>query len=117
MEKKTAKTQTLLERLDDTIDGVLDIAVTLARDDDDGDELVSIERVRAYLHACLEGRPLEIDKNDVLTTLAILMIAIELDFGIDSSRIVAVLRSLPSKLQFPGVAGDLRASKHSVEHD
>lgn len=96
--------QPLFARLQDTIDWALDIAVKLARDYDE--EIEAIERVRGYLHGWLEGRRVEIDMNDVLTTLAILFAAIELDVGIDSSPVVHAMRGFPRMLHFPGAARD-----------
>jgi hypothetical protein len=96
--------QPLFARLQDTIDWALDIAVKLARDYDE--ELEAIERVRGYVRAWLEGRRVDIDMNDVLTTLAILFAAIELDVSIDSSPLIGAMRSFPSMLHFPGAARD-----------
>lgn len=61
--------QPLFERLQDAINWALDIAKALARDYDE--EFEAIERVRGYVRAWLEGRRVDIDMNDVLTTLAI----------------------------------------------
>jgi hypothetical protein len=96
--------QPLFARLQDTIDWALDIAVKLARDYEE--EIEAIERVRGYLHGWFEGRRVDIDMNDVLTTLAILFAAIELDVGIDSSPVVSAMRGFPSKLHFPGAVRD-----------
>jgi hypothetical protein len=96
--------QPLFARLQDTIDWALDIAVRLARDYDE--EIEAIERVRGYVRTWLEGRRVDIDMNDVYTTLAILFAAIELDIGIDSSPVIAAMRGLPSMLHLPGAARD-----------
>lgn len=96
--------QPLFARLQDTIDWALDIAVKLARDYDE--EVEAIERVRDYMHGWLEGRRVDVDMNDVLTTLAILFAALELDVSIDSSPLIAAMRRLPSMLHFPGAARD-----------
>ena len=96
--------QPLFARLQDTIDWALDIAVKLARDYDE--EVEAIERVRDYMHGWLEGRRVDVDMNDVLTTLAILFAAIELDVSIDSSPLIAAMRRFPSTLHFPGAARD-----------
>ena len=96
--------QPLFARLQDTIDWALDIAVKLARDYDE--EVEAIERVRDYMHGWLEGRRVDVDMNDVLTTLAILFAAIELDIGIDSSPMLAPLRSFPTVMHLPGAARD-----------
>ena len=96
--------QPLFARLQDTIDWALDIAVKLARDYDE--EVEAIERVRDYMHGWLEGRRADVDMNDVLTTLAILFAAIELDVGIDSSPMVAAMRGLPPMFHLPGAARD-----------
>lgn len=96
--------QPLLVRLRDTIDWALDIARRLARDYDE--EIEAIERVREYLHGWLDGRLVDIDMRDVLTTLAILFAAIEIDLGIDSSALLAPLRTAPTMLHLPGAARD-----------
>ena len=96
--------QPLFARLQDAIDWALDIARTLARDYDE--EIEAVERVRGYVHAWLEGRRVDIDMNDVYTTLAILFAAIELDLGIDTSPVMEPLRRFPSRLHLPGAARD-----------
>jgi len=96
--------QPLFARLQDTIDWALDIARRLAGDYDE--EIEAIERVRGYVHAWLEGRRVDIDMDDVLTTLAILFAAIELDVSIDSSPVISAMRGLPSMLHLPGAARD-----------
>jgi len=96
--------QPLFARLQDTIEWALDIAVKLARDYEE--EIEAVERVRGYVRAWLEGRRVDIDMNDVLTALAILFAAIELDVGIDNSPLVAAMRELPPKLHIPGAARD-----------
>ena len=94
----------LFARLQDAIDWALDIAKRLA--DGDEEEIEAIERTRGYVYAWLEGRRVDIDMNDVLTTLAILFAAIEIDVGIDSAPIFEPLRRLPSVLHLPGAARD-----------
>lgn len=96
--------QPLFRRLQDAIEWALDIAVKLARDYEE--EIEAIERVRGYVRGWLEGRRVDIDMNDVLTALAILFAAIELDVGIDSSPLVQAMRGLPAKLHLPGAARD-----------
>lgn len=96
--------QPLFAQLQETVEWALDIAVKLSRDYDE--EIEAIERVRGYTRAWLEGRRVDIDMNDVLTTLAILFAAIELDVGIDNSPLVAAMRELPPKLHIPGAAHD-----------
>ena len=96
--------QPLFERLQDAIDWALDIAKRLA--DGDEEEIEAIERTRGYVYAWLEGRRVDIDMNDVLTTLAILFAAIEIDVGIDSTPIFEPLRRFPSVLHLPGAARD-----------
>ena len=96
--------QPLFARLQDAIEWTLDIAVKLARDYEE--EIEAIERVRGYVHAWLEGRHVDIDMNDVYTTLAILFAAIELDTGIDSSPLIEAMRGGPSMLHLPGAARD-----------
>lgn len=94
--------QPLFTRLQDAIEWALDIAVRLAKDYDD--EIEAIERVRSHLRSWLSGRYVDIDVDDVLTTLAILFAAIELDTGVDSSPMLAPLRTFPTALHLPGAA-------------
>src|SRR5215813_6551194 len=61
--------QPLFARLQDAIDWALDIAKTLARDYEE--EVEAVERVRGYVLAWLDGRRVDVDMNDVYTTLAI----------------------------------------------
>src|SRR5258706_85646 len=68
--------QPLFARLQDTIDWALDIAAKLARDYDE--EIEAIERVRVYVHAWLGGRHVDVDMNDILTTLGILFAAVDI---------------------------------------
>ena len=96
--------QPLFKRLQDAIDWALDIAKTLSRDYDE--EIDAIERTRGYVHAWIEGRPVDVDMNDVLTVLAILFAAIEIDIGIDNSPMLEPLRRFPSVLHLPGAARD-----------
>ena len=98
----------LFARLRDTLDWALDIAKKLARHDDE--EIEAIERTRGYIHAWLAGRPAEIDMNDVLTTLAIIFAAIELDVGIDSVAVLRSLRSVPTFIHLPGAPRDERGT-------
>lgn len=98
----------LFARLRDTINWALDIARTLANHDEE--ELEAIERTRRYLHDWLDGRPVEIDMDDVLTTLTILFAALELDLGIDSSAVLRPLRSFPSFIRLPGAAREERGT-------
>ncbi len=94
----------LFARFQEVIHWALDIAAKLARDDEE--EHAAIERVRGYIDGWLEGRRIEVDTGDVLTVLAILFAAIELDLGIDSSPLIAPMRSFPPILQFPGASRD-----------
>jgi hypothetical protein len=96
--------QPLFARLQDTIDWALDIALKLARDYQE--EIDAIERTREYVHALLEGRHVDVDTNDVLTTLAILFAAIHLDIGVDTSPLLHSLRALPPRMYFPGAVRD-----------
>lgn len=92
-------------RLTDIVDWALDIAQQLAGDDDE--DLRAIENVREFLHGWLEGRRAEVPLADLLTTLAILFAAIELDR--ESISLLAPLRTmrdtpsvLPAMLRCPG---------------
>jgi hypothetical protein len=90
----------LLARLQDAIDWALDIARTLAREYDE--EIEAIERTRDYVHAWIHDQPVEVDMNDVLTVLAILFAAIEIDIGVDSSPMLEPLRRFPAVVHLPG---------------
>ncbi len=105
--------QPLFAQLTDVIDWGLDVAAKLARDDEDDRE--AIENVRAFAHAWLEGRRADVPFTDLLTTIAILFAAIELDLGIDSVSLLAPLRTmldtpsvLPAILRCPGASQDRR---------
>ena len=99
----------LFGKLTELVDWALDIAAKLSRDYDE--DLISINRVREFVHGWLEGRRAEVPLTDLLTTIAILFSAIELDLGIDSVSLLAPLRTmletpsvLPALLRCPGVA-------------
>jgi hypothetical protein len=94
----------LLHRFQDLIEWALDIAVQLARDYDE--ELDAIERVRGYVRGWLSGRAVDLDMDDVLTTLAILFAAIEIDEGIDSEPLLEPLRTCPRVVHLPGADHD-----------
>ena len=96
--------QPLFARFQEAIEWALDIAVKLARGYDD--EIAAIERVRGYFRAWIDGRHVEIDTSDVLTTIAILFAVIEIDLGIDSSPMLTPLRSFPQAMHLPGVSRD-----------
>ena len=98
----------LLARLREMLDWALDIATKLARHDDE--EIGAIERTRGYLHAWLAGRAVELDMNDVITTLAILFAAIDLDPDSDSVSAMAALPSYPPLLRLPGAQREERGS-------
>ena len=98
----------LFAQLRETLDWAFDIAKKLARDDDE--EREAIERTRSYVHAWLAGRPAEIDMRDVLTTLAIIFAAIEIDLGIDTSTVLRPLRGLPPFIHLPGAPHDERGT-------
>lgn len=96
--------QPLFEQLREALDWALDITAELAGDYDE--DVDAVERVRDYLHDWLDGRRVDVDVSDVLTTLAILFAAIEIDLGIDSSPLFTALRRFPSLLHFRGAARD-----------
>lgn len=98
----------LFAHLRDALDWALDLAKKLARDDEE--EREAIERTRGYVHAWLTGRPAEVDMRDVLTTLAIIFAAIEIDLGIDTSAVLHPLRSLPTFIHLPGAAHEERGT-------
>jgi hypothetical protein len=98
----------LFARFREVVEWALDVAVQLARGYDA--EVEAIERVREYIRSWLDGRRVDIDSDDVLTTLAILFAAIEIDLGIDGSAILAPLRGLHSVLRLPGAARDEQAT-------
>ncbi|MFT3693965.1 MAG: hypothetical protein QM831_12550 [Kofleriaceae bacterium] len=91
----------LFAQMQSVIDWALDLAARLASDYED--DLEAIERCRSYVQGWLSGRRIDIDLNDLLTTLGILFAAIEIDRGIDSSALLAPLRRYPGgKLHLPG---------------
>ncbi|MFT3700193.1 MAG: hypothetical protein QM831_44010 [Kofleriaceae bacterium] len=95
--------QPLFKQLESTIDWALDLAVRLARDYEE--EIEAIERVRSYVRGWLAGRRIDLDLNDLLTTLGILFAAIELDEGIESVSWIEPLRAFEhTRLHFPGAA-------------
>ena len=97
----------LFKRLQDTIEWALDLAARLAGEYEE--DLEAIERVRSYVRGWLVGRRIDIDVNDILTSLGILFAAIELDCGIDSSPLLAPFRAIASSmLHLPGIARDER---------
>ena len=91
----------LFKRLTDVIDWALDIASQLSRNYHEEGE--SIEKVRTFVHAWLEGQRAELPLNDLLTTIAILFAAIEIDLGIDSVSLLAPLRTM---LDTPSAAAE-----------
>jgi hypothetical protein len=100
--------QPLFAAVKDVIDWALDIAVKLSRDLPE--EIESIDKVRVCFHAWLDGKPCEMDANDLLITLATILAAIEIDLGIDSVELLEPLRTmlgapseLPPVIRFPGV--------------
>ena len=90
----------------------LDIAARLSRDYDE--DLESIEKVRAFVHAWLGRRRIRArwPFPDLLTTLAtILFAAIEIELGIDSVALMTPFRTAPATrlddvLRFPGARQD-----------
>lgn len=89
----------LFQQLKGVIDWGLDIAAKLSRDYEE--DLEAIENVRTFVHGWLEGQRTELPLTDLLTTLAIIFAAIELDLGIDSVELLSPLRTMldtPSKL-------------------
>jgi hypothetical protein len=92
--------QPLFHRLQDAIEWALDIAAHLARDIDE--DVEAIERTREYVRAWIMGREVDVDMNDVLTTLAVLFAAIEIDLGIDSSPMLEGLALCQRMLHLPG---------------
>ncbi len=102
--------QPLFAALKDVIDWALDIAAKLSRDY--SEDIEAIERVRIAFHAWLDGRPCDMDVNDVLLTVATILAQIEIDLGINSSEMLppmsAVIgyRGPSSVLRFPGATRD-----------
>ncbi len=96
--------QPLFGRLREALDWALDIAAHLAREIDD--DVEAVERTRRYVHAWIDGRPIDVDMNDVYTTLAVLFAAIEIDLGIDSSPLLASVALGNRMFHLPGAAHD-----------
>ena len=71
------------------------------------------ENVRDFVHGWLNGSRAEVPLTDLLTTIAILFAAIEIDLGIESVELLAPLRTmldtpsvLPAVLRCPGAYRD-----------
>jgi len=103
--------QPLFGAIANVSDWALDIAAKLSRDYPE--DLESIENVREFVHAWVEGRRSEVLVSDVLTTIAIVFSAIEIDRGIDSLALLGPLQTmvdtpsrLPAILRLPGAARD-----------
>jgi hypothetical protein len=101
----------LFSAIRDVSEWALDIAAKLSRDYPE--DLEAIENVREFVRAWLEGHRSEVSVSDVLTTLAIIFSAIELERGIDSVSLLGPLQTmldtpsrLPPVLRFPGAARD-----------
>jgi hypothetical protein len=92
--------QPLFHRLQDAIEWALDIAAHLAREIDE--DVEAVERTRGYVRAWIGGHEVDVDMTDVLTTLAVLFAAIELDLGIDSSPILDGLTLGAQMFHLPG---------------
>lgn len=95
----------------DVADWACDIAQKLSREYPEDRE--AIANVRAFVHDWLDGRRSEVPLRDVLTTVAIIFSAIELDLGIDSIALLGPMKtmreaptSLPAILRVPGAARD-----------
>ena len=103
--------QPLFAAIVNVSDWALDIAAKLSRDYPEDQE--SIENVREFVHAWLAGRRSEVAVSDVLTTIAIIFSAIEIERGIDSLSLLGPLQTmtqtplrLPAILRLPGAARD-----------
>jgi hypothetical protein len=96
--------QPMFARLREALDWALDIAAHLARAIED--DVDAVERTRGYMHAWIDGRPVDVDMSDVYTTLAVLFAAIEIDLAIDNSPILASLAICKRVLHLPGAAHD-----------
>lgn len=103
--------QPLFAAVEDVSDWALDIAAKLSREYPEDQQ--SIENVREFVHAWLAGRRSEVAVSDVLTTVAIIFSAIELERGIDSMSLLGPLRTmvdtparLPAVFRLPGAARD-----------
>jgi hypothetical protein len=104
--------QPLFAAIKDVIDWALDIAVKLASRHCPED-IEAIEKVRTCFHAWLDGKPSEMEVDDLLLTIATILAQIDIDLGIDGVDLLAPLKALldgpvhlPRTLYFPGVARD-----------
>jgi hypothetical protein len=95
----------------DVSEWALDIATKLSRDYPEDQE--AIENTRAFVRAWLEGRRSEVNVSDVLTTIAIIFSAIEIERGIDSVSLLGPLQTmldtpatLPAVFRLPGATRD-----------
>ena len=103
--------QPLFAAVRDVSEWALDIAAKLSRDYPE--DLEAVENVRTFVRAWLEGRRSEVAVSDVLTTLATIFSAIELENGIDSVALLGPLQTmldtparLPPVLRLPGASRD-----------
>ena len=101
----------LFAAIQDVSEWALDIAAKLSRDYPE--DLEAIDNVRAFVRAWLEGRRSEVNVSDVLTTIAIIFSAIELERGVDSVSLLGPLQTmldtpatLPAVFRLPGAARD-----------
>ena len=99
----------LVAQLAQVNDWALDIAARLARDHDE--DLEAIASVREFVHGWLQGQRAEVPLTDVLSVIAILLGAIELDLGLERLSVLAPRRTmretpsaLPALLRCPGAA-------------
>ena len=102
--KETQKGKAWLKQLRELLDWGLDIAAHLARAIED--DVEAVERTRSYVHAWIDGRPVEVDMQDVATTVAVLFAAIDIELAIDSSPILASLAICRRVFHLPGAAHD-----------
>ena len=98
--------QDLLAALSGVVDGALSAA---ARDASYEEEFDAIANVREFVSDWLDGRAATLKVADLLLVLAVILSAIEIELGIDSSELLEPLRTLielpscrPAVIRCPG---------------
>jgi hypothetical protein len=96
----------LVAALREVIDGALNAAAKAASYEEEWD---AIANVREFVYDWLDGRAAHVKLNDLVLVLSIILSAVEIDLGIDSSELLEPLRTLidlptfrPAVIRCPG---------------
>ncbi len=96
----------LVAALREVIDGALNAAAKASSYEEEWD---AIANVREFVYDWLDGRAANVKLTDVLLVLGIILSAIEIELGIDSSELLEPLRTLidlptyrPAVIRCPG---------------